>query len=70
MLDDQGDEILFGEDSEKEKKELTQKEIFQMIYQMRLRLEELPQEALLAPLNHNDLISLLILLSAILNAKQ
>ena len=44
------------------------KELLAMLDEMIKRIEDLPQEALYAPINHADYVSLLILLSAILRA--
>lgn len=46
----------------------TKKELIDMLDEMRTRIEELPKEAMLAPVTHSDFCSLLMLLSSILRA--
>lgn len=46
----------------------TKKELIDMLAEMSRRIEELPAEAMVTPINHYDLSSLLILLLAIFKA--
>lgn len=76
-IDDADNEIIITV-KEREIKEIlkncdvhkpTKKEMIEMLKEMIKRIEELPQMAMLTPINHYDYVSLLILLSGLFEAE-
>ena len=49
-------------------RDISKKDLIEMLNELKDRITELPQQAMFAPVTHADFASLLILLSAILRA--
>lgn len=73
-VDEDGNEIVV---TVKDKEEMptsspsqkpSKEELLNMLDELRIRIEGLPQEAMLTPITHADFFSLLLLLSAILRS--
>ena len=67
-VDDQGNPLLSPSqpDTESQKSKPTRLELVAELERMSKAFENLPQEAMMTPINHYDFASLLLLLSAIL----
>jgi hypothetical protein len=77
-IDDEGNEIIADVIQNQEKTAIhppdsskpNREELINMLYDMGLRIENLPREAIYSPINHADFYSLIILLSAIFRAEE
>jgi hypothetical protein len=74
-VDDEGNEIIVTVQKKENNSAIekfhkpNQKELLDMLDEMRKNIENLPQHAMLSPITHADFCSLLILLSSIFRAE-